>query len=66
MKMEGEYLVIRLKAKKPRLSKSGKTQVVGSTRGTKKSSVTINGKPVRYNANAFIELNKKTRPMRRP
>ncbi len=66
MKLEGKYLVIRLKVKEPRLSKSGKTLVVGSTRGIKKSSVLINGKPVRYSANAFIDLNQKKRPKRKP
>jgi hypothetical protein len=59
MKLEGEYLVIRLKLKKPRLSTSGKTFVVGGTRGTKKSSIIIKGKPVR---NAFIDLDKKKTP----
>lgn len=62
MKLEDGQLVIRLKLKKPRLSKSGKSFLVGSTRGTKKSSVMINGKPVRFNANAFIDReNKKSK-----
>jgi hypothetical protein len=62
MKMEGKYLVIRLKAKKPRLSKSGKTMLVASTRGVKKSSVMLSGKPLRYIANVFIDLDKKETP----
>jgi hypothetical protein len=59
MKLEHGKLVIRLTVKKPRLSKSGKTLLVGSTRGTKKSTVMIDGKPVRYNANAFIDHKRK-------
>jgi hypothetical protein len=59
MKLEDGYLVIRMKLKKPRLSKTGKTWVVATTRGTKKSSIMIHGKPVRFNANAFIDRNKK-------
>ncbi|MGA8678397.1 MAG: hypothetical protein WB621_24535 [Candidatus Acidiferrales bacterium] len=62
MKLDGEYWVIRFKAKKPHLSKSGKTMVVGGTRGTKKSSVLIDGKPVYYSANAFIKRDRKGKP----
>ncbi len=47
--------VISLKLRKPTLSKSGKTLVVASTRGVKRSSVKIDGKAVRYIANAFID-----------
>lgn len=55
MKMENGKLVITLQLKRPTLSGSGKSLVVGSTRGLKKSAVKIGGKPVHFIANAFIK-----------
>lgn len=54
MKLEKGKLVISLQLKRPRLSASGKSHVVGSTRGLKKSGVRIKGKPVHFVAYAFI------------
>jgi hypothetical protein len=55
MKLEKGMLVISLRLKRPRLSASGKSFVVGSTRGLKKSAVKIGGRPVHFIANAFIK-----------
>lgn len=55
MKLEGRKLVITLQLKRPKLSTSGKSLLVGSTRGVKKSGILMRGKPVRYVANAFID-----------
>ena len=65
MKLEGNCLVIRLKVKEPRLSKSGKSFLVGGTSGTRKSQILIKGKPVFYSANAFIKRNETTKPKRK-
>jgi hypothetical protein len=55
MKLENGKLVISLQLKRPKLSASGKSFLVGSTRGLKKSAVRINGKAVHFVANAFIK-----------
>jgi len=55
MKLEGKKLVITLQLKRPRLSNSGKSFLVGSTRGVKKSGILLRGKSVRYVANAFLK-----------
>jgi hypothetical protein len=55
MKLVNGKLVIKLKLKRPKLSASGKSYVVGSTRGFKKSGVRIKGKPVYFAANAIIK-----------
>lgn len=39
--VESNYIVIRLKLCKPRRSKSGKSMLVASSRGTKKSGVEL-------------------------
>ncbi len=52
---EDGYLVIRLKLGTPRLSKSGKSMLVASTRGPKRSNVKIRGQFIRVNANAFYD-----------
>ena len=52
---EGGHLVIRLKLWKPHLSTSGKSMVVASTRGPKRTNLQISGKCVRVNANAFYD-----------
>jgi hypothetical protein len=55
MKLVKGKLVITLQLKRPRLSASGKSYVIGSTRGFKKSGVRIKGKPVLFAANAIIK-----------
>lgn len=58
MKVEIEKgrLLISLKLRKPAPSKSGKTLLVASTRGVRRSNVKIRGRRVRVSANAFIDL----------
>ena len=46
-------LEITLELEEPFLSKSGKTHVVASSRGVRKTGVKIDGKPVYYVATAF-------------
>lgn len=53
--IENEYIVIRLKMWKPRLSNSGKSMLVASTRGPRRSNVKIRGKVVRVSASAFYD-----------
>jgi hypothetical protein len=55
MKLENGKLVISLRLRRPKLSASGKSFLVGSTRGLKKSAVKIGGKRVHFIANAFIK-----------
>jgi hypothetical protein len=55
MKLVNGNLVITLQLKRPKLSASGKSYVIGSTRGFKKSGVRIKGKPVHFSANAIIK-----------
>jgi hypothetical protein len=40
---------------KPRLSKSGKSMLVASSRGPSKTLVVMDGKPVYANVNAYIK-----------
>ena len=55
MKLVNRKLVITLQLKRPKLSASGKSYVVGSTRGFRRSGVRIKGKPVLFEANAIIK-----------
>jgi hypothetical protein len=55
MKLVKGKLIISLQLKSPKLSASGKSYVVGSTRGFKRSGVRIKGKPVLFAANAIIK-----------
>ncbi len=48
-------LTISLKLRKPAPSKSGKSLLVASTRGVRRSTVKIGGKSVRVIAHAFID-----------
>ena len=50
-------IIISLKLRKPAPSKSGKTLLVASTRGVRRSGVKVTGRWVRVNANAFIDGN---------
>lgn len=53
-KIEGGQLVIRMDMQTPTPSGSGKTLVVASSYGNKKTDVMINGKPVTIGLNAYI------------
>jgi len=47
-------IVIPCEIKSPRLSASGKTLVVASSRGNKETEAIVNGKPVTVGVNAYI------------
>ena len=55
MKLEGRKLVITLSVKDPRPSTSGKSLIVASTRGTRKSKLTTDGIALYYSANVFTK-----------
>ena len=57
MKVEFEkgYIVVRLKIWKPRPSASGKSMLIGSTRGPKRAKVKFRGKVMRVSANVYYE-----------
>jgi hypothetical protein len=53
-------LLISLPLRKPKLSSSGKTRLVATSRGVRNSGVTVAGMPLLINVNAFIRLKEKT------
>lgn len=56
-KIENGELVIRIPIKDPPVkSSSGKTLIVASTRGPRKSTATMNDRPVRVSLNAWLVL----------
>lgn len=52
--IEGKELVIRIPLQDPRPSSSGKTLVVASSNGNKKTDVQVNGQNVVVGLNAYI------------
>jgi hypothetical protein len=55
VQLEGNHLIIVLRLTKPRPSKSGKTNVVGSTRGARATLAQLGGLPILVNANAMVK-----------
>ena len=55
VEIKKDRLMISLPLRKPKPSKSGKTLLVGSTRGVRRSTVKMRGKWVRIIAHAFID-----------
>jgi hypothetical protein len=55
-KIEKGSLIFKIKMQEPKLSLSGKSMVVASSRGPRKSSLKIDGKPIYVNANAYIRV----------
>jgi hypothetical protein len=53
-KLQGKNLVIELPLQTPRPSTSGKTEVVASSHGVRRSAVKVNGKTVYVAASAFF------------
>jgi hypothetical protein len=49
-------LLISLPLRRPKLSSSGKTRLVATSRGVKDSGLKIAGMPLLVTANAFIDL----------
>lgn len=61
VEIKGGSIIISLKLRKPTPSKSGKTLLVASTRGVKRSKIKIQGRWVCVNANAFIDIGQPTK-----
>ena len=55
-KIEKGRLIISLKIRKPKLSKSGKMMVLASSRGVRASNVVLENKRVLVTAHAFIDV----------
>lgn len=53
-KIVGKNLVITLPLEEPKLSASGKTLVVASTRGNTETEAKVNGKALTIGVNAYI------------
>jgi hypothetical protein len=53
-RIENENLVIELPLEKPRLSSTGKTLLVASTRGVQRTTAKFKGKTISVVANAFV------------
>ena len=53
-RIENGNLVIELPLEKPRLSSTGKTLLVASTRGVKRTTAQFKGKAISVVANAFV------------
>jgi hypothetical protein len=49
-------LIISLPLRKPKLSSSGKTRLVATSRGVRKCGLRFAGMDLRVTANAFIDL----------
>lgn len=56
VRIEKGYIVFRLKMWEPRPSASGKSMLIASTRGPRRSNLKIRGKVIRVSANAFIDV----------
>ena len=54
--IKNDRLIISLKVRKPAPSKSGKTLLVATTRGVRRSAIKMRGKWVRVIAHAFIDV----------
>ena len=55
VRREDENLIITLPLKEPRPSRSGKTMLVATSRGPRRTKVRVQGKIVAVVANAFID-----------
>lgn len=54
-KIEGDYLVIKVKLQQPAPSASGKTLVVASSHGNQPTTAVVDGKPIIIGFNAYIK-----------
>jgi hypothetical protein len=52
--IEDGQLIITLKLQKPKPSKTGKSDVVATTHGTRRTAKTLHNKRLYVNCNAFI------------
>lgn len=55
--VEGNELVIRLPLETPKLSGSGKTMLVATTRGNVSTDAMVHGKNITIGVNAYIPKN---------
>ena len=62
VKIRKDNLIITLPVEEPRLSASGKTRVIASTRGVRKTTIRVDGKIVSVVANAFIPADEHVEP----
>jgi len=57
--VENGYLILHLKLQKPHPSKSGKSMLIATTRGPRRTNLKWKGKTVRVIANAFYDKAKR-------
>lgn len=55
VEIQGKKMIVTVDLETPRLSASGKTLVVASSRGNVTTSAVIDGKPVTVGFNAYIK-----------
>jgi len=55
---KGSHLIIELAMQKPKVSASGKSLVVATSRGRWESGIVVDGKPVMILVNAYIDSDK--------
>jgi hypothetical protein len=53
-KLKNEYLIIELPRQEPKVSGSGKSMVIGSTKGPKNTGIQYKGQDLYVVANAFV------------
>lgn len=54
VEIKGNKIIVEFDLTEPEPSKSGKSLILGSTRGVVASEIKIEGKPLMINFNAFI------------
>ncbi len=57
-RQKGSNLIIEMAMQKPKVSASGKTLIVASSRGRWESGIVVDGKPVMILVNAYIDSDK--------
>jgi hypothetical protein len=66
VKREGNRLKIELPLERPAPSKSGKSDVVGSTHGVVITEAKYKGKPIALTVNAFVYRDRGPRKLKQP
>lgn len=62
VQLQNGNLIFTLPLEHPRLSASGKTRVVTSSRGVQESELEIDGRPMHWNLNAFVYRKERKKP----
>jgi len=65
-RIEDNTVVIEIPLEKPRLSSTGKTLLIASSRGVQRSTARLKGKTISFVANAFIETDGTPAKQRKP